>query len=314
MDAGGWSKDVERRPGDADYVQLRVGLGGKPLSTSLVAPELDSGQHDPVTHMALQHLLAARSAVTELPVTIDLPECPVVVVEGDTSAARALVRAMVCQLAVFHGPSDVSIAAVVDGSSASEWDWLKWLPHHRSSLTTDAAGPARMTHRSMRQVTATTAKRVLVIVDAAPAREDGPVPAGMTVVIVGAAPGAMETLPRVRIDCTGDAFPERPDALTAMQAEVCARRLAPFHEGADDATTTPGTWAQLTGIPAPERPHRNCCGSRARSSDCYGSRSVSTTRVTPSSWTSRRPHMVAPDRTGSASGRRVRASRSSCAR
>ncbi len=242
----------ERRPGDADYVQLRVGLGGKPLSTPLVAPELDSGQHDPVTHMALQHLLAARSAVTELPVTIDLPECPVVVVEGDTSAARALVRAMVCQLAVFHGPSDVSVAAVVDGSSASEWDWLKWLPHHRSSLTTDAAGPARMTHRSMRQVTATTAKRVLVIVDAALAQEHGHVPEGMTVVTVGAAPGAMETLPRVRIDCSGDAFPERPDALTAMQAEVCARRLAPFREGADDATTTPGTWAQLTGIPDPE--------------------------------------------------------------
>jgi S-DNA-T family DNA segregation ATPase FtsK/SpoIIIE len=87
----------ERRPGDVDYVALRVGLGGNPLSTPLVAPEPgESGQHDPVTHGALKRLLATRSAVAESPVTIDLTECPVVVVEGDTSAARALVRAMVC--------------------------------------------------------------------------------------------------------------------------------------------------------------------------------------------------------------------------
>jgi S-DNA-T family DNA segregation ATPase FtsK/SpoIIIE len=112
-----------------------------------------------------------------------------------------------------------------------------------------------MTHRTMRQVTATTAKRVLVIVDAELAQEGGPVPEGMTVVTVGAAPGAMEALPLLRIDCSGGAFPECPDALTAMQAAVCARRLSPFHDtgGADGATTTPGTWAQLTGIRDPER-------------------------------------------------------------
>jgi S-DNA-T family DNA segregation ATPase FtsK/SpoIIIE len=246
----------ERRPGDADFAQLRVGLGVRPLSTPLVAPELEeSSRRDPATHGALQRLLAARSAVAELPVTIDLTECRVVAVEGDTSAARALVRALVCQLAVFHGPCDVSVAAVVDGSSASEWDWLKWLPHHRSSSTTDAAGPARMTHRSMRQVTADPAKRVLVIVDAALAQEGGPLSEGMTVVIVGAALEDMNALPLLRIDCSGGAFPECPDALSAMQAAVCARRLAPFHDpgGVDDATTAAGTWAQLTGIRAPER-------------------------------------------------------------
>ncbi|MDT7755175.1 MAG: segregation ATPase FtsK/SpoIIIE, family [Mycobacterium sp.] len=241
----------ERTSGDADFGQVRIGLGVRPLSTPLVAPELgESGAHDPVTHGALQRLLAERSAVAELPVTIDLTECPVVVVEGDTSAARALVRAMVCQLAVFHGPSDVSVVAVVDGSSASEWDWLKWLPHHRSPSMTDAAGPARMTHRSMRQVTATTGKRVLVIVDADLAPKGGPVPEGMMVVTVGPPPDDMKALPLLRIDCSGGAFPECPDALTAMQAAVCARRLAPFHDtgGVDDATATPGTWAQLTGI------------------------------------------------------------------
>jgi S-DNA-T family DNA segregation ATPase FtsK/SpoIIIE len=245
----------ERSPGDCDFVQLRVGLGVRPLSTPLIAPEPDEeDQHDPVTHGAMRSLLAERSAVAEVPVTVDLAEHPVVVVEGDPSAARALVRAMVCQLAIFHGPSDVAVVAVVDESSAAEWDWLKWLPHHWSTSTTDAAGPARMTHRSMPERTMTTAERVLLIVDTGLAGNGRPVPEGTTMLAIGTVPDAKDALPRLRIDSSGGDFPEHPDALTVTQAIVCARRLAPFHDhGGSALANAAGTWAQLTGIADPEQ-------------------------------------------------------------
>ena len=54
-----------------------------------------------------------------------------VVVTGPPAGARALVRSMVCQLAVSHRPDAILIGAVVGGRRAEHWDWLKWLPHNR---------------------------------------------------------------------------------------------------------------------------------------------------------------------------------------
>ena len=102
-----------------------------PLSTTLIAPESTPSESvDPVTADALHRLMAARSTVPNLPVVVDLREHSRISVDGDVVAARGLARAMICQLAVLHGPQHVKIAAVVDDAAAPEWEWLKWLPHH----------------------------------------------------------------------------------------------------------------------------------------------------------------------------------------
>ena len=68
---------------------------------------------DPVTSTALHRLIHQRSVVKVLPITVALRGFPVVTIDGDAAAARALLRAMVCQLAVLHSPEHVKIAAVV---------------------------------------------------------------------------------------------------------------------------------------------------------------------------------------------------------
>src|SRR3954464_1685937 len=120
----------ERRPGDEDFCHVRVGIGTRPLSSALVAPEPGAAEsRDPVMTAAIDRLLADRSTVSGLPVTVDLGAHPRIAVEGALDAARGLVRAMVCQLAVLHGPDVVTVTAF-GNSIASHWDWLKWLPHH----------------------------------------------------------------------------------------------------------------------------------------------------------------------------------------
>lgn len=246
----------ERRPGDADFGHLRVGLGEQPLSTPLVASEDESsGDCDPVVQGALRRLLKERATVPDVPVTVDVSASVMIAVEGPTAAARALVRAMVCQLAVLHGPSAMAIAAVVDQASAPEWDWLKWLPHHRSTSSTDAAGAARMTYRSTSQLTSGTTDRTLVIVDTGRPLDGSSLPEGTTVLALGAPSAAVEAASSTRIDSSGKGFPHCPDALTVSQASVCARRLAPFRDpgGAEDPTRDRDAWTQLIGIPDPER-------------------------------------------------------------
>lgn len=250
----------ERRPGDADYGHVRVGVGDQPLCTTLVPPTLPAAEeHDPLTVDAMRRLIRQRSAVTDVPVAVALPDHRVVTVEGDVGAARALVRAMLCQLAVAHCPDTLAVAAAVGPETRGEWEWLKWLPQHQHWCDIDAVGPLRLVYGSVSQavdaVTPRGAKApswAVVIVDVGatadfdPAELDGQI----TVVQVGTTPVAHEN--GLRLDIDGLA---RPDALTLAQAAMCARRLAPYRigVGSDRAPrSNPAQgWLELMGIDDP---------------------------------------------------------------
>lgn len=236
----------ERRVEDADFGHVRVGLGRCALETALIPPEIGSAAADPVTTGAVERLVRVRSTVTDVPVTVDLLSAPVVFVDGDRQAARALARAVVCQLAVLYRPEQLAVAAVVDRAAAAHWDWLKWLPHHRLAGRSDEAGPARRTHGGFGGLVAGAGAHSLVVVDRRAAREPvAPVDGGALLVIGGAGTGLV-------LDASGTGFPERPDALSAGQALACARRVAAAHrDGAP--VRSPSPWAGLVGIAEPDR-------------------------------------------------------------
>jgi S-DNA-T family DNA segregation ATPase FtsK/SpoIIIE len=230
----------ERRADDPDFCHTRVGRGDQPLCTTLVAPDLDG--RDPVTSSAVQRLVQRRSVIAEVPVALPLPTFSAVIVEGDPEAARALVRAMVCQLAVLHSPEDVWLAAVVDDTSRSEWDWLKWLPHHQHPRLLDAAGSARMVYRSLSEA-----------VSGCRPPEDGRVPHVVIVVDDGQGPVIEQPFtagPRLPLRLDGDI---RPDGLTSAEASMCARRMAPYRPASDGAPAATTDWLQLMCLGAPER-------------------------------------------------------------
>jgi S-DNA-T family DNA segregation ATPase FtsK/SpoIIIE len=65
------------------------------------------------------------------PVVVELKDGGVVGIVGHRASALGLARALLCQAAVQHGPADLTVATFVDHGRASEWDWVKWLPHTR---------------------------------------------------------------------------------------------------------------------------------------------------------------------------------------
>ncbi|XJF11782.1 type VII secretion protein EccCb [Mycobacterium sp. AMU20-3851] len=202
----------ERRPDDPDFGRVRVGLAPGPPATPLVAAAPDPAtESDPVTAGALEALVTARSSVPDLPVTVELTGR--IGFGPDPSAAHGLVRAIVCQLAVWHAPADLGVAVI--GDVEQQWDWLKWLPHHVRHPGT--RGPART-----------------VVVRAGA----GAVPAGPDVVVLDLA-GDGDTV----IDPAGLTH---PDALSTAQATMCARRLARWRAGSGGAQCR--GWAQLMGV------------------------------------------------------------------
>lgn len=239
----GGARMWQRRAGDADFCVVRVGMGPQSLARRLVAPELAAEElRDPVTETALRRFLHAFSTVVA-PVPIDLRDGSLVTVDGDVRAARGLVRAIICQLAVLHAPDQVRIAAAVRDPHRDHWEWLKWLPHNQHPGESDAAGPVRMVYSDAAQAQGALARieatRVVVIADL-----DEPPAAisGATTIAIGAgddgAPLAIrrstETAP---VSC--------PDRMEPVDALVCALRLA-GHRGSvgrDD----PG-WPGLVGL------------------------------------------------------------------
>jgi S-DNA-T family DNA segregation ATPase FtsK/SpoIIIE len=119
----------ERRSGDADFLQVRVGTGAAGLVTGIrIGARLDPlGDYDWDCLRDAQRLVTRMGRVTDQPAVIDLGGCGVVSVLGPPGAAAALTRAILCQVAVLHAPDDVCIA--MERSGPGDWDWVKWLPH-----------------------------------------------------------------------------------------------------------------------------------------------------------------------------------------
>lgn len=238
----------ERGPDDDDFCCVRVGVGDQPLLPALLEPDVGSvDDRDPVTVSAVCALIQRRSVVGQQPIVVALRRHAVIAVGGDEQHARGVVRAMLCQLAVFHRPDRVRIAAEIVDSLRHEWDWLKWLPHYCHSTHDNVAD-----------------RHVVIVADGAAASSIERLTGGVTVLAIGAAPEKASNVVAVNVDNdrlrlatdSGRSVICRPDSLTPAQAAMCARRLAAHH-----ATCTSGAlrspvargWLELLDVEHPDR-------------------------------------------------------------
>ncbi|WP_124270386.1 type VII secretion protein EccCa [Streptomyces sp. ADI96-02] len=139
------SRVWERRVGDADFAQVRIGLGSQELATSLVAPETAPvDELEPLTAGAMQQFLTTHSTLDGLPMAVSLRAFYHLTVSGHADSARAATRAMVAGLASLHSPEDLVIAVAAGPAAAPQWEWAKWLPHAQSADSVDGAGSRRL--------------------------------------------------------------------------------------------------------------------------------------------------------------------------
>lgn len=252
----------ERRPTDPDFGVVRVGLGPQTLGSELIAPAFDpTANLEPVTAGAVRRFLDAYAVIPDLPVALNLRGFSrIVLTEAAPGQARGLARAMLAQLATFHAPDDVIVAACVASDQRPAWDWLKWLPHALHPAKTDALGARRLVtgdlaeldelladvvasrKRAVPGAGATASPHVVVVIDGGDVAGSvhlgqgldavtiidvgGPPPApldGGTIVLAADATGGLSTVTaddRARVGTV--------DTLSHVEAESLARRLAPL--------------------------------------------------------------------------------------
>jgi S-DNA-T family DNA segregation ATPase FtsK/SpoIIIE len=114
-----------------DLLDLRLGLGEVP---SAVSAPIGTGGDDELTADAVERL-AHQGVVFDAPITVDLVEAGIVGLWGDRDQVGAVGRSLVAQAACLHSPEDLVIVAGLGPATLHGFEWLKWLPHVRSSTS-----------------------------------------------------------------------------------------------------------------------------------------------------------------------------------
>ncbi|MFE0176715.1 type VII secretion protein EccCa [Streptomyces sp. NPDC059002] len=262
------SRVWERRVGDRDFGQVRVGLGPQQLSTPLVAPETAPvDELEPLAAGAMQRFLAVHSSIEGLPVAVSLRAFYHLTVSGETESAQATARALVAQLATLHGPEDLMVAVVAAPGAVARWDWTKWLPHCQVPGKLDGAGSRRLFGDDLGELEQLLADRIdgrprfsregqpvldqphlVVILDGGMVPPTSAFAAaeglqGVTIIEVVAGEldeprGGLSVVAhpgKLRLEANGGVSYEGvPDALPLPAAEALARQLAPLRMGGGD--------------------------------------------------------------------------------
>ncbi|MFJ2399229.1 type VII secretion protein EccCa [Streptomyces sp. NPDC087843] len=264
------SRVWERRPGDEDFAQVRIGLGPQSLATPLVSP--DTGpvdQLEPLTAGAMQRFVATHSVLDALPMAVSLRAFYHVTVSGDPRSVRASARALTGSLASLHSPEDLMIVVAAGREELPHWEWAKWLPHAQASAAVDGAGSRRLIGADTRELEDLLATRltgrprfhpgatplpdephVVVVLDGLSLPPDSVLatPEGLQgVTVVEVVPGELSG---ARGDLSivvqphalhlesghGLVYEGTPDVLSYESAEALARQLAPLRmaSGGDD--------------------------------------------------------------------------------
>jgi DNA segregation ATPase FtsK/SpoIIIE, S-DNA-T family len=121
----------ERRPGDTDFLTVRVGRGPVPLATPirLDRPGDPLAEHDPELLTMARRLVRRATRLPDAPVVVPLRRLGVVALTGPPDRTRALARAIVCELAAFHAPDDLRLLVASPPPARPAWRWMEWLPH-----------------------------------------------------------------------------------------------------------------------------------------------------------------------------------------
>jgi S-DNA-T family DNA segregation ATPase FtsK/SpoIIIE len=135
----------ERRRGDVDFAQLRIGLGPQELATPIRPPEGRPLEDlEPMCALALRRFITTYAVVPDLPIVMALNGFSGIYLRGDAERARDLCRSLLAQIATMHTPDDLLVAVCTSPERAPAWEWVKWLPHALHPSKTDSLGRRRL--------------------------------------------------------------------------------------------------------------------------------------------------------------------------
>ena len=141
----------ERNRTDEDFLDVRLGIGFQSTEDSAVSlqwPEVPVGEElEPVTGRALRDFIVEQSRIGDIGKVLSLRSQPgFSFISENRDELHAVMRSILCALAVYHSPADVKFMVVT--RHPEHWTWLVWLPHNHHDEMFDACGMRRLVFTS----------------------------------------------------------------------------------------------------------------------------------------------------------------------
>ncbi|VXB60725.1 type VII secretion protein EccCa [Pseudoclavibacter sp. 8L] len=152
----------DRRRGDADHLQARVGTATVPwFQLAVAAEDSPTEPADPILLREAQLLAETHSEIPGMPAIADLRGASVVAVIGPRERTVPLARGVVAQLASHQLPDDVQLAAAFAPDRGDDWRGFDLLPHAQNPRLFDGPVPARRVAPELRQLAAVLGSELL---------------------------------------------------------------------------------------------------------------------------------------------------------
>ncbi|MCL1791565.1 MAG: FHA domain-containing protein, partial [Peptococcaceae bacterium] len=119
----------ERRPGQDDFLTLRIGLGEQELQANVNFPEDKFTLEDDHLKKQLLDICQARHPLHSVPMTISLLRDPISGVIGDRRQVIEHIKGLIIQTAALYSYDEVKLAVFYDIEEENHFGFTKWLPH-----------------------------------------------------------------------------------------------------------------------------------------------------------------------------------------
>ena len=147
------SRVWERRSGDDDFGQVRIGLGAQQLATPLVAPETAPvDELEPLTAGAMHQFLKTHGTLDGLPMAVSMRAFYHMTISGEPKCVEGAARALVSSLAALHSPDDLVVAIATGRTAAAQVGVGEVAPARAVSELDGRGGFAAPDHRRRNRV------------------------------------------------------------------------------------------------------------------------------------------------------------------
>lgn len=121
----------ERRPGDSDFLNVRIGMGYEPICVNVKTPAdaLGFQMEEDETEVLAKQIVEETRIVDNIPARIALGQYGTIGIIGQRAHVAHLLKNLIIALTTAHFYEDVRIVGIFDEKEKKTWEMLRWLPH-----------------------------------------------------------------------------------------------------------------------------------------------------------------------------------------
>ena len=120
-----WEREIEQ----ADFLDLRLGMGNTELTGNVSFPEEHFSLEDDNLLQEVYKLGAESRVLENVPISLSFIKNRVTAIIGMATMKQQFIEGLILQMIAYHSYEDLKIILLTNEKNASSWDYLKVLPH-----------------------------------------------------------------------------------------------------------------------------------------------------------------------------------------